>query len=246
MALTKKIFENEYYINKASKLLNSLEIPFVDITNYILAFIHRSLINERPDLSTKHNERLEFLWDAVLEMIITNELFINFPDTSEWVLTDYRSSIVKWTNLALVAKKLSFQDHLILWKWEEFCWWRKNDYLLANCVEAFLWAIYLDLWYEEAKKFVLKYIYSTLEDILSNDWLKDYKSLLQEYTQRVFSITPEYRVLSESWLDHEKIYVSWVFLKDTQIWEWSGWSKKKSQVSRAWNAYLNKENIILK
>lgn len=151
------------------------------------------------------------MWDAVLEMVITNNLYLDFPDTPEWVLTDYRSSMVKWTNLAKISLRLNFSEYLILWKWEESSWWRKNEYLLANCVEAFLWALYLDLWYEEAKQFALKYIYSTLEEILSNDHLKDYKSLLQEYTQRVFFITPEYRVLSESGLDHEKIYVSWVF-----------------------------------
>lgn len=246
MALTKSLFENEHYINKVWSLLKNLNIEYIDISKYILAFVHRSLINERPDLSNQHNERLEFLWDAVLEMVITNNLYLDFPDTPEWILTDYRSSIVKWVNLAKISLRLKFYEYLILWKWEELSGWRKNDYLLANCVEAFLWALYLDLWYEEAKKFALKYIYSTLEEILSNEHLKDYKSLLQEYTQRVFFITPEYRVLSESWLDHEKIYVSWVFLKETKIWEWFWQSKKKSQISRAGNAFLNKENIILK
>lgn len=245
MVYTKKLFENEIYINKITKLLDSLNIIPNKFNNYLLAFVHRSLVNEKPDLSSEHNERLEFLWDAVLELVITHKLFLDYPTKSEWELTDYRSSIVKWKHLANVARKLWFAEYLILWKWEELGWGRNNDYLLANSVESFIWALYLDLWYEESQKFILKHIYSNLEDIINNDLLKDYKSLLQEYTQRVFCITPEYRVLSESWLDHEKNYLSWVFLHDTMIWTWNWTSKKKSQEDAAKTAFLNKENIKL-
>lgn len=245
MVPTKKLFENELYINKIIKLLDSLDIVPNEFNNYLLAFVHRSLVNEKPDLSPEHNERLEFLWDAVLELVITSKLFVDYPKKPEWELTDYRSSIVKWKHLADVAKKLWFSEQLILWKWEELWWWRTNEYLLANCVEAFIWAIYLDLWYDEAKNFILKHIYSNLEGIISNDLLKDYKSLLQEFTQRVFLITPEYRVLEESWLDHAKNYLSWVFLWETLIWSWNWSSKKKSQEDAAKNAFLNKDNIKL-
>lgn len=243
MVPTKKLIENEIYINKITNLLNKLDIIPSEFNNYLLAFVHRSLVNEKPDLSAEHNERLEFLWDAVLELVITHKLFLDYPNKPEWDLTDYRSSIVKWKHLANIAKTLWFNEYLILWKWEELGWWRNNDYLLANCVESFIWAIYLDLWYEEAQKFILKYIYSNLENIINNDLLKDYKSLLQEYTQRVFNITPEYRVLDESWLDHEKNYKSWVFLLNTIIWNWNGSSKKKSQEDAAKDAFLNKEEI---
>jgi ribonuclease-3 len=160
-------------------------------------------------------------------------------------LTDYRSSIVKWSHLANVARNVGFSQYLILWKWEELWWWRNNDYLLANCVEAFIWAIYLDVWYIEAEKFILKYIYSQLDGIIENDLLKDYKSLLQEYTQRVFGITPEYKVLEESWFDHNKNYTSGVFLHQTMIWSGNGSSKKKSQEDAAKDAFLKKENISL-
>lgn len=245
MVPTKKLFENEMYINKIFKLLSNLDIIPNKIDNYLLAFVHRSLINERPDLSSDHNERLEFLWDSVLELVITHKLFLDYPSKLEWELTDYRSSIVKWKNLANVARKLWFAEYLILWKWEELSWWRNNDYLLANSIESFIGAIYLDLWYEESKKFILKYIYLNLENIINNDLLKDYKSLLQEYTQKIFSITPEYKVLNESWLDHDKNYFSWVFLNNTMIWTWNWTSKKKSQEDAAKNAFLNKENLKL-
>lgn len=245
MVLTKQLFENELYINKIQKLLQILDIEAVSYKNYLLAFVHRSLVNEKPDLSSEHNERLEFLWDAVLELTITSHLFFDYPDKPEWELTDYRSSIVKGKHLADVARKLWFSEYLILGKGEELGGGRNNDYLLANCVEAFIGALYLDLWYEQTESFILKYIYSHLENIISNDMLKDYKSLLQEYTQRVFLITPEYRVLDETGADHEKNYVSGVFLKDTLMARGQGTSKKKSQEDAAKNAFLQKESIIL-
>ncbi len=245
MVITKQLFENEIYIEKVKKLLNSLDIKPNSFNNYLLAFVHRSLVNEKPDLSPEHNERLEFLWDAVLELVITSKLFLDYPDKPEWVLTDFRSSIVKWKTLSNVARKLDFQNYLILWKWEELGWWRDNDYLLANATEAFIWAMYLDLWYEEVKNFILKNIYINLDEIINNNWLKEYKSLLQEYTQKVFLITPEYRLLSQEWLDHQKTYVSWVFLWNLKIWTWTWSSKKKSQEKRAEDAFINKEKIKL-
>jgi len=245
MVVSKKLFQDEYYIEKILKLLEKLNITSQNIDNYLLAFVHRSLVNERPDFSSVHNERLEFLWDAVLELVITRKLFEDYPKKTDWELTDLRSSIVKWKNLAIVARSLSFQDYLILGKWEELSWGRNNDYLLANCVEAFIWALYLDAGFEATQEFIFTNIYSELQSILENDALKDYKSLLQEYTQRVFSITPEYRVLEESGMDHEKNFLSWVFLRETCIWQGNGSSKKKSQESAAQDAFLKKEAIIL-
>jgi len=242
MVLTKNLYKNDIYINKISFLLNNLKINFNCINTYLLAFVHRSLVNEKPDLSSEHNERLEFLWDAVLELIITEKLFWDFKDKPEWELTDIRSAIVKWTHLAEVAKRLNFNDYLILWKWEETCWWRNNDYLLANCLEAFLWAMYLDLDFEIVKSFVLSNIYSDVYKIISKPSLKDFKSLLQEYTQRDFNITPRYEVIWESWLDHDKNYVSGVFLDNKKIWEWTWSSKKKSQEDAAKNAFSNLYN----
>lgn len=245
MVITKKAVENPIYIEKIWWLLSELSINYNNISLYILAFIHRSIVNEKQDFAPEHNERLEFLWDAVLELIITEKLFQQYPKKPEWELTDLRSSLVKWKNLAVVARDLWFSDYLILWKWEELSGGRNNDYLLANCVEAFLWALYLDLWMQAAQDFVLKNIYSQLDNILNNESLKDYKSLLQEYTQRIFGITPEYRVLDESGLDHEKNYLSGVFLRETCIGKWNGSSKKKSQESAASDAFLQKEKIIL-
>lgn len=238
--LPKKAVENELYIKKIKKLLDKLSIQNKTNANYILAFIHRSLVNEKAEVAPEHNERLEFLWDAVLELSITDKLFNDFPDKPEWELTDIRSSLVRWKNLALVARKLWFNEYLMLWKWEELTWWRDNDYLLANCVESFIWALYLDLGYSRANDFILEYIYVNLEGIVKNSMLKDYKSVIQEYAQEIQPLTPSYKILSETWPDHNKTFVSWIYIWDLKIWEWTWTSKKKSQEDAAENAYNNR------
>ncbi len=245
MVVTTKAINDPIHINKVSKLLTSLNIPFKTTSNYILSFIHRSLCNEKCDFAPEHNERLEFLGDAVLELVVTQNLFIDYPNLTEWELTDIRSSLVRWQNLALVSKKLKFSDYILMWKWEELSWGREKDYILANTVEAFIWAIYIDLWFEEAKNFIDNHIYSTISFILSKDSIKDYKSLIQEYAQATYNITPSYEVISHSWPDHDKIYVSWVYLKHNKIWEWSWSSKRKSQEDAAKNAFENKTSWIV-
>jgi len=223
-------------MKKYSELLNNLKIDFNNIENYILAFIHRSIVNERPDFAPEHNERLEFLWDAVLELVVTDRLFKDFPEKPEWELTDIRSAIVRWRNLALISRQLEFNKYLILGKWEKKTWWENNDYILANVVESFIGAIYLDLWYSEAKNFILKNIYVTLDRILKEKLFKDWKSTIQEYVQAKYDITPHYKVLSESGPDHSKSYTVWIYMWDKLIWEGKGSSKKKAEEDAANNA----------
>ena len=245
MVLTKKAVDSDICRDKISMLLTKLELDYKDISIYILAFIHRSIVNERPDFAPEHNERLEFLWDAVLELVITNNLFINFPEKTEWDLTDIRSAIVRWSNLAKIARSLDFNEYLYLWKWENTSWWRDNDYLLANVVESFLWAIYLDQWIVKATDFINKYIYSTLESILENNLTKDFKTLIQEFSQAEFEITPTYKVLSEEWPDHSKNFLVWVYLDNKKVWEWNWTSKKKAQEDAAkfWFDNISKPNF---
>jgi len=219
-------------------LLNEINLVPKDISLYILAFIHRSIVNERPDYTPEHNERLEFLWDAVLELVITDALYNKFSKKSEWELTDIRSALVRWRNLAEIAKKLNFSEYLFLWKWEEKTWWRENDYILANTLEAFLWAIYLDLWIDIARDFILEYIFSTLEWILENKLTKDFKTIFQEFAQAEFDITPDYKNLLESGPDHNKTFTVWIYLWDKQVGEWIWSSKKKAQEKAAEDAYL--------
>lgn len=239
MVVTQKAIKTKYLIDKINLLLTNMWIEYNDISHYILSFIHRSIVNERPDFAPEHNERLEFLWDAVLELSITNSLFTDFKEKTEWELTDIRSALVRWKNLAKIAKSLWFDQYLILWKGEEMTWWRENDYLLANVLEAFLWAIYLDLGINSASDFVNKYIYSTLDEILKNNLTRDFKTIIQEYAQAKYDITPTYQVLSESWPDHDKDFIVWVFLLEKLVWKWSGGSKKKAQERAAEDWYNN-------
>jgi len=241
MVVSKGLYEDERLIEKVWGFLKELWIEAKNINYYLLSLVHRSFVNEKADVSNQHNERLEFLWDAVLELVTTSHLYNDFPDKPEWELTDIRSSLVRWRNLAIVAKKINIPEYLILWKWEDLWGWRSNDYILANTVEALLWAIYLDLWYSEAEKFVIKNIYSTLDDILKNDLIKDPKSLLQEFTQADIWITPSYNVLSETGPDHDKIFIVWAYLDDKMIWEWKWSSKKKAQEDAALNSYNTRE-----
>lgn len=242
MVITKKATEKEETKKQIGLLLERLDIKYVNISNYILAFIHRSIVNERPDFTPTHNERLEFLWDAVLELVITNNLYADFKDKQEWELTDMRSSLVRWRNLATIAKELKLSKYLFLWKWEELSWWRDNDYILANTLEAFLWALYLDLWFDAASDFIWKHIYSTLDDIMKNNFIKDYKTIIQELVQARFDITPVYKVLSESWPDHDKNFIIWIYMGEECIGKWNWTSKKKAQESAAENAFNNINN----
>lgn len=239
MVLRKKAIESEALIEKLEKLTSSLDIKHKEISHYILAFIHRSVVNEKADYAPEHNERLEFLWDAVLELVITNNLFKDYPKKTEWELTDIRSALVRWTNLSKVARRLNFSEFLILWKGEEMTGWRDNDYLLANVVEALLWAIYIDLWLDTATIFINTHIYPTIKEILENNLTKDYKTTIQEYAQAEYEVTPNYKVLSESWLDHDKTFEIWVYLKEKQVWKWVWTSKKKAQEKAAEDWFKN-------
>ena len=237
MVITKQATKNPNYIEKYSKFISDLKIEFKNIELYILAFIHRSVVNERPDFAPEHNERLEFLGDAVLELVVTERLFVDFPDKPEGELTDIRSAVVRWRNLALVSKRMNFNKYLILWNWERKNWWENNNYILANVVEAVIWAIYLDLGMKVAKEFILDNIYKTsIDEILEKRLFKDAKSQIQEYIQAKYDITPKYKLLSESGPDHNKIYEVGVYMWEKQIWQGSGSSKKKAEEQAAINA----------
>lgn len=242
MVVTEKAISNKLIQDKISKLLDILDIKYKNISHYVLAFIHRSIVNEKPDFAPEHNERLEFLGDAVLELAITRNLYIDFPNKPEWELTDIRSALVRGTNLALVAKANGLPEFLLLGKWEELSWWRTNDYLLANVVEALLGAIYLDLWMDVASDFVNKYIYTTLDDILKNNKTKDHKTIIQEYAQAEYEVTPTYKIHDEHGPDHNKTFEVWVYLWEKLIGTWIWSSKKKAQEAAAqqWFITINK------
>lgn len=215
-------------MKKFQKRINYI---FKDENLLMTALTHRSFINENKDL-TEHNERLEFLWDAVLELSVTNYLYKKFPKAQEWNLTSFRSALVKKETLARVAKNLNIWEVMNLSKWEEITWWRESDHLLANTLEALIWAIYLDKWYLYVDKFINKFILVNLDSLLSEESHLNSKSKFQSFTQWKFKITPNYKVLNEFWPDHEKIFIIWVFLNEVCIWIWE-WQNKQNAQERA-------------
>lgn len=235
--IQKKAVDNERCHNTFKKLLEWLDVSYNSLSVFILAFIHRSIVNERSDFAPEHNERLEFLGDAVLELTITNLLYRQFPEKQEWELTDLRSAMVRGRNLSGVARKLGFDKYLFLWKGEEQWGGRDNDYILANTLEAFIGALYLDSGLELTEDFIKKHIYSTLEQIIKHKLFKDFKTLIQEQAQADFDITPTYQVLEEDWPDHSKNFIVGVYLKEKCIGKWEGSSKKKAQEKAAENGY---------
>jgi len=198
------------------------------------ALVHRSYINEHPDFNIGHNERLEFLGDAVLEIIVTEYLYINFPDKPEGDLTNWRASLVNSKMLYKIADKLNFENFLLLSKGESK---DKNSkarqYILADSVEAVIGAIYLDQGFETAKDFILKNVIVDLKDILKNKTYVDAKSRFQEMSQEIVGITPSYKVIKEEGPDHAKKFTVGLYLNDELVAVSEGSSKQEAQTKAA-------------
>ncbi len=224
-----------------SRLEKDLELKFKNIDLLTQAFVHRSYINENPHFALNHNERLEFLGDAVLELIITEHLYQSYPNP-EGELTNWRASLVNSQMLARLAKLLKLEDYLYLSKGEAKDTNSKaRNYILANAVEALIGAIYLDAGYGAAKDFVEKFFLPQLPNILENKLYLDPKSKFQEIAQDKIGVTPNYKVLKESGPDHSKKFQVGVYLGDELIATSSGSSKQEAQVKAAMRA-LKKKN----
>lgn len=195
-------------------------------------FIHRSYLNEHRGEGLEHNERLEFLGDAVLELVVTEFLYLNYNEP-EGVLTNWRSSLVKGETLAQIAIQLEFSDLLLLSKGEMKNGGQNKNYLLANAFEALVGALYLDQGFEACTKLISDFVISRLPEILETGSYLDPKSQLQEYTQEHRGITPNYRVLNEEGPDHAKQFLVGVYLGEELIAKGNGSSKQSAQVSAA-------------
>lgn len=209
----------------------------IEITNAYLfetAFTHKSFANEHKGVD--HNERLEFLGDAVLELAVTRHLFEAFPEEPEGNLTKYRSALVSGASIAAVAKHLGLGNHLVLSRGEEASGGRKKNPILANTFEALVGAIFLDAGFEASEAFLRQYLFPRLSAVVEKRLFVDAKSGFQEWAQDKLEQTPEYRVLSESGPDHDKTYIVGVFVGDEQMGEGSGSSKQKAETAAAENA----------
>ena len=233
-------YEREEFEAKVGSLLSSLQILPKNPALYTLACIHRSVLNEAHKGYEESNERLEYLGDAVLELTVTEALFHEFPQKTEWELTDIRSALVRGRNLAQVALKLHFSDAIQLSRGESLAGGQDNPYILANTLEALIGAIYLDQGFDAAKKWILSHVYATLPRILEHALYVDPKSHLQEYTQAIWGITPTYSVVSEEWADHNKLYVIIASLGEVLLGQGKGSSKKKWEQDAAENAVSRK------
>lgn len=219
---------------KISKLEEIIKTNFKNKDLLKQAMVHRSYLNEHPAFGLSHNERLEFLGDAVLEIIVTEYLFNNYPSTLEGDLTNWRASLVNSKILAEVAGQLGLEEFLYLSKGESK---DKNSkarqYIIANAIEALIGAIYLDRGKEAAEKFIKTNILSKLEYILSNKLYQDPKSKFQEKAQEEIGQTPHYRVLRESGPDHAKIFEVGLYIGNELISKGKGSSKQEAQVEAA-------------
>lgn len=193
------------------------------------AFAHRSYLNENPDFKLEHNERLEFLGDAVMELIVTEHLYKDYPEKTEGDLTNWRAALVNAKMLTNVAEELGFNDFLLLSRGESKELGKARAYILANTFEALLGAAYLDSGYKPCDEFIKKYLLRRLADIIQDGSYKDAKSKFQEEAQKRVSITPSYKVIKESGPDHEKTFVVGVFLDQEMVAEGQGLSKREAE-----------------
>lgn len=216
-----------------NSLTKTLGLDFKNLNLFIEALTHRSYLNEHREYTGDHNERLEFLGDAVLELVATDFLYRKFPSKPEGELTSYRSALVNTVSLAESAQGLKINDYLLLSKGEAKDTGRARDVILANAFEAIVGAIYLDQGYLSAEAFVAKNLLTKIDDIIAKRSYQDAKSRFQEYAQEKKGITPFYETLSEVGPDHDKRFTVGVYVGKDEIARGEGKSKQEAEQTAA-------------
>lgn len=217
------------YVAFAKKQLNA---TFNNIELLVLAFTHRSYVNEHRKTVTEHNERLEFLGDAVLELVVTEFLYNNY-DEPEGILTNWRSSLVRTESISAAAYRSDFEPLLRLSRGEKRGSERARAQILANTYESVIGALYLDQGYKVAKEFISKSLLPTFDEILKSGSWMDAKSHLQEKAQAVDNATPVYKVIEEEGPDHDKTFTVGVYVGEKLMGKGSGHSKQIGQQQAA-------------
>jgi len=213
-------------VKQFSEFEKRIGITFRDASLLRRAFTHRSYVNEHPATAGEHNERLEFLGDAVLELAVTDALFQKYPETNEGELTSYRAALVNADSLAEVATALGMEKYLLLSRGEKKSAGRARQYILANAFEALIGAIYLDLGYAAAAGVIRRHVLPAIEEIVAKHLWRDAKSFFQERAQEQVSLTPTYEVLKEEGPDHDKHFVVGVYLNKELVASGEGPSKQ--------------------
>lgn len=220
-----------------SQLQESLGISFNNESILERAFTHRSFLNEQSEESeSRHNERLEFLGDAVLELVVTDFLYNEYPKEKEGVLTAYRAAMVNTDSLASSARTLQMDQYLKMSKGERMDTQKGRQHILANTFEAFIGAIYLDQGYDQACDFIAKQLFTKIDTIIEKKLFRDPKSYFQEQAQDRERITPHYELVDEEGPDHDKVFVMAVYLNSEEVARGKGASKQKAETQAARNA----------
>lgn len=215
------------------KLEEAIGIPFKDKNHIVQALVHRSFLNENREFPLAHNERLEFLGDAVLELVITEYLFENYLNP-EGELTNWRAALVNSKMCAGVAREIGLEPFLFLSRGEsQDTNTKARDYILANALEAVIGAIYVDQGWDMSKQFITRWIVTKLPEVLELGLWMDPKSRFQEAAQEVIGLTPNYKVLKEEGPDHAKEFTVGVYLGKEEVAQGLGGSKQEAQIDAA-------------
>ncbi len=223
-----------------SVLETNINIAFKNKDLLKQAFIHRSYLNENRTIKLEHNERLEFLGDAVLELVITDYLYNKYPEKDEGDLTAYRSALVNSNTLSDAAEKIGLNPFLLLSKGEAKDTGRARQFILANTFEALVGAIYIDQGYDKAVSFIASNLFDLIDEIVEKNKYIDSKSKFQEDAQERVGITPSYKLVKETGPDHNKIFTVGVYLRDDLVVTGDGKSKQEAEQAAAEKALQQK------
>lgn len=225
--------EEQHIQTDLEKLQALLNVQFNDTAHLLTAVTHRSYLNEHRDATWDHNERLEFLGDAVLELVVTDFLFKKYPDKPEGELTAVRAALVNTVSLAAASEKLGINDYLLMSKGEAKDVGRARQYILANAFEACIGAMYLDHGYDTAAQFIADQLFAKTDEIVRKRLWQDPKSRFQELAQEHVSVTPTYETIRQDGPDHDRVFTVGVYLKSDLVAEGKGRSKQEAEQAAA-------------
>ena len=233
--------EDQNLQTSLTQLQKILNVTFADVKVLLTAITHRSYLNEHREATWDHNERLEFLGDAVLELVVTDFLFAEYPDKPEGELTAIRAALVNTVSLSAAAEKLGVNQFLLMSKGEAKDVGRARQYILANVFEACIGAIYIDQGYDAAKTFIAVRLFPQTDEIVRKRLWQDAKSRFQELSQEHASVTPTYETVGQTGPDHDRVFTVGVFLRREKIAEGTGRSKQEAEQEAAEKAIEAKD-----
>lgn len=216
-----------------TKLQALLAVTFADTKVLLSAITHRSYLNEHREATWEHNERLEFLGDAVLELVVTDYLFHKYPEKPEGELTAVRAALVNTVSLSAASEQLGVNQYLLMSKGEAKDMGRARQYILANAFEACIGAIYIDQGYDAAKGFIAARLFPKTEEIVHKRLWQDAKSRFQELAQEHASVTPTYETIGQEGPDHDRVFTVGVYLRKELVAEGNGRSKQEAEQEAA-------------